>query len=163
MIILIKEEDKEGREFAVEKFPVSIGRSKENTITMPSPYFSRKHCIIEETKKGFRVKDMGSKNGIKVNGQAVQASDLMPGDTLSIGTNDFTLISKKNKDKYIIKDDSPRSSIPYKGEKVSDSAWDKQLEKERVTECIHCGTLYSISHTVPNVGIFCPKCKTQFE
>jgi pSer/pThr/pTyr-binding forkhead associated (FHA) protein len=163
MIIIIKEEDKPEREFTVEKFPVSIGRSKDNTITMPSPYFSRQHCIIEETKKGFRVKDLGSKNGVKVNGQSIQTSDLIPGDVISIGTNDFKLIDKKSKDSLTLKDDSPKKSVSYKGEAVPEIVWKNQLNKEKVTQCAHCGTYYSMSHTVPGVGIFCPTCKTQHE
>lgn len=163
MLIIIKEEDKPEREFTVEKFPVSIGRSKDNTITMPSPYFSRQHCIIEETKKGFRVKDLGSKNGLKINGQSVQTSDLIPGDVISIGTNDFRLVDKKSKNSLALKDDSPKKSTSYEGKAVPEHVWNDQLDKERITQCSHCGTYYSISHTVPGVGIFCPRCRTQYE
>jgi pSer/pThr/pTyr-binding forkhead associated (FHA) protein len=162
--ILIKEEDKPEREFQVEKFPVSIGRSKENTIQIQNPFFSREHCLIEQTSKGFRIKDLGSKNGIQVNKQSVKASDLNPGDTISIGKTDFKLIGAEKKEAFSAKKHASNlggsQGAPVK--KVPESVWNRQLEKELVVQCSHCRSYFSRSYVVPGVGIYCPKCKTQF-
>lgn len=165
MIIRIQTAGKSEREFTVEKYPVSIGRSSKNDIAVQDPCFSRKHCIIEETKKGYRVKDLDSKNGIKVNGQSVKASDVMNGDVITIGTHDFILSDKKKKEKDAHKavNDGKKKNIQYKGDAVPESVWKEQLKKEMAAECEHCGTYFSIAHPVPGVGLFCPNCRTKYE
>ncbi|MFC1582991.1 FHA domain-containing protein [Planctomycetota bacterium] len=165
IVKIIREENKPEREFTVDKFPVTIGRTRDNTIRIASPFLSREHCRIEETKKGFRVKDMDSKNGLSVNGQAVKTSDLSSGDIITIGNNTFTLLVDNAKEKY------QKSNAPSMGQpntktfvsSIDEQTWKAQLEEEEITECTHCGVIYSIAYDIPGVGPFCPKCKTKAE
>ncbi|MGH7214384.1 MAG: ATPase, T2SS/T4P/T4SS family [Tepidisphaeraceae bacterium] len=67
--------------------PVTIGRHSTNKVVLISDDMaSRFHCVIERAEQGaFRVRDLDSRNGIKINGQQVKVALLLPGDVLSVG------------------------------------------------------------------------------
>ncbi len=72
--------------------PVTIGRHPENVICVNDVLLSRFHCVVEPNGMGgFRVRDLGSRNGTKVNGIAIQDADLAPGDVIRIGSHEFVL------------------------------------------------------------------------
>ena len=50
---------------------VRIGRSPENDIAIPDPSVSRVHATLEPTAGGFIVSDLGSRNGVLVNGERI--------------------------------------------------------------------------------------------
>ncbi len=65
-----------------------IGRGPENDIIPPSEYtsISRKHLEIRKEGKDFRVVDLGSRNGVMLNGTRIQESALLKDrDTIQIG------------------------------------------------------------------------------
>ncbi len=53
---------------------------------------SRQHAVIEFANEGFRVRDLGSTNGVLLNGKPVQAADIKHGDQLDIGSRRMTLV-----------------------------------------------------------------------
>lgn len=57
---------------------VSIGRSSDNDFVIPMDDFSRKHCVV--TRKGdyFFIEDLGSKNGIIIDGIRLTANKAYP-------------------------------------------------------------------------------------
>src|SRR5687768_17119262 len=65
---------------------VTVGRDESNAASVSDQRASRFHCVIESLPTGrFRVRDLKSRNGTKVNGQRVEARLLTPGDTISVG------------------------------------------------------------------------------
>ncbi len=65
---------------------VVIGRGKGTDLLLPDISVSRQHARVERTlDTGYRLVDLGSQNGTKVNGRPVQTCDLSPGDELQIG------------------------------------------------------------------------------
>jgi general secretion pathway protein E len=72
--------------------PLTIGRNITNMLAIEEPLASRFHCVIEKWQDGYRVRDLDSKNGILVNGQATKAAILNPGDVVTIGATTFKLI-----------------------------------------------------------------------
>ncbi len=72
-------------EFAIKKSPSTIGRTDNNDVIISNNTISRNHCKIEKTANGFIVSDLGSGNGIKVNGKKVPSKELKTGDILGIG------------------------------------------------------------------------------
>lgn len=66
--------------------PVSIGRrADKNVLPLNDGGVSTRHCEIRPTQKGFRVVDVGSKNGTFVNDERVKEKELQDGDLLAFG------------------------------------------------------------------------------
>ena len=64
---------------------VTIGRSRECDVVVDDPNISRKHAEVRRTIDGWLVADLGSTNGIKVNGRRVKDAVLSPGDEITLG------------------------------------------------------------------------------
>jgi hypothetical protein len=64
---------------------MTIGRSRECEIVVDDPNVSRRHAEVRKTIEGWMVVDLGSTNGVKVNGRRVQEEVLRPGDTITLG------------------------------------------------------------------------------
>ena len=63
----------------------TIGRSRECDVVIDDPNISRKHAEVRRTIVGWTVVDLGSTNGIKVNGRRVREAVLSPGDEITLG------------------------------------------------------------------------------
>jgi len=72
---------------------ITIGRSPKNTLQIDDTKASRRHCLIEKGDGVYRVVDLGSRNGTKVNGRTVDAQELTKGDR--IVTGNATIIVKE--------------------------------------------------------------------
>jgi hypothetical protein len=80
----------EGRRNPLSGSRVVVGRSREADIVLADPNVSRRHVELRREDSGWQVVDLGSTNGIKVNGQRVNQADLSPGDRITIGVTDLT-------------------------------------------------------------------------
>jgi hypothetical protein len=80
----------EGRRNVLSGSRVVIGRSREADIVVADPNVSRRHAELRRDESGWHVVDLGSTNGIKVNGRRVDQFDLGPGDRITIGVTDLT-------------------------------------------------------------------------
>jgi pSer/pThr/pTyr-binding forkhead associated (FHA) protein/subtilisin family serine protease len=65
--------------------PTFLGRGAENDIVLDSPQVSRRHARIECAGGRCMIEDMGSTNGLFVNGKRVSRAMLSPGDRLRFG------------------------------------------------------------------------------
>jgi pSer/pThr/pTyr-binding forkhead associated (FHA) protein len=50
---------------------------------------SRRHAELRPSGASWTVRDLGSTNGVKVNGRRVSSTRLSPGDQVTIGTTTF--------------------------------------------------------------------------
>jgi hypothetical protein len=67
-----------------------IGRSLDCHLTLEDPLVSRRHARIVVDETGARIEDMGSRNGVRVNGAVIhEPVALRNGDRVRIGTQDF--------------------------------------------------------------------------
>jgi hypothetical protein len=67
-----------------------IGRSLDCHLTLEDPLVSRRHARIVVDEAGARIEDMGSRNGVRVNGAVIREPvALRNGDRVRIGTQDF--------------------------------------------------------------------------
>lgn len=79
----------EGRRMVVPETGATIGRSRDCEIVLADENVSRHHARITQTGgSGWTIRDLGSTNGLRVNGRPVGAGDepLRPGDAIEIGT-----------------------------------------------------------------------------
>ena len=67
-----------------------IGRSLDCHLTLEDPLVSRRHARIFVDETGARIEDMGSRNGVRLNGAVIREPvALRNGDRVRIGTHDF--------------------------------------------------------------------------
>lgn len=79
-----------GRVFVIAQGQVVwLGRTPEATIPISSVLASRRHAEIRIEPSGVIVRDLGSANGTRVNGQKITARPLGPGDVVEIGDEAF--------------------------------------------------------------------------
>ena len=67
----------------------TFGSVAGNTVVLSDPAISRKHLAIRNTKDGFVLADLGSTNGVYVNGQRVARYRLATGDVVRVGTTEM--------------------------------------------------------------------------
>jgi Protein of unknown function (DUF3662)/FHA domain len=70
-----------------------LGRSRDADITLEDANVSRHHAEVRPSGGSWTVRDLGSTNGVKVNGRRVDAArpqSLKPGDVLELGTSRIT-------------------------------------------------------------------------
>jgi hypothetical protein len=69
-----------------------IGRSESCELPLDVPLVSRQHAALEVDHDGVTAEDLGSRNGIRVNGERIEKSKkLVPGDVLLVGQSSFTI------------------------------------------------------------------------
>jgi pSer/pThr/pTyr-binding forkhead associated (FHA) protein len=74
-----------GEEHLLDRPKLVLGRGTGADLRFEDSEMSCQHALIEFTGEGFRVCDLGSTNGTRVNGAPVQAHDLEAGDRLEVG------------------------------------------------------------------------------
>jgi hypothetical protein len=79
-----------GRRNVLSGNRVVLGRSREADIVLQDPNVSRRHAELRREDGGWQIVDLGSTNGIKVNGRRVDNQPLRPGDQVTIGVTDLT-------------------------------------------------------------------------
>jgi hypothetical protein len=73
----------------------TIGSIGGNTVVLADPAVSRKHIGIRRDPAGYELADLGSSNGVYVNGQRTAKRILTAGDIIRIGTTEMVFrISK---------------------------------------------------------------------
>lgn len=78
------------RRFVLEGPRATLGRSKDAECVLRDPNISRRHAELRRAETGdWQIVDLGSTNGIKVNGRRVSSSRLRPGDEVTMGTTSF--------------------------------------------------------------------------
>ena len=71
---------------------LSIGRRESCDICLRFPNVSGLHCELSYKDAGYWViRDLGSTNGLKVNGQRVLQRPMRPGDELAIAKRRYTI------------------------------------------------------------------------
>jgi hypothetical protein len=69
-----------------------IGRRSRCDITLRFPNVSSHHCELELVNGFWSVRDLGSRNGVKVNGVRCHSKWLMPGDVVSVAKHRYELM-----------------------------------------------------------------------
>jgi hypothetical protein len=79
----------DGTAHELRKPSIVIGRSKECDIRVSDPNVSRRHAEIRQEGSTYWVVDLGSTNGIAVNGRALKRSKLDEGDRITLGSTEL--------------------------------------------------------------------------
>lgn len=91
-LALVDEQGNVGMTFDLTDAAVSIGRHPDNDIAIQDELASRFHCAVEpDGKGGWRVRDLGSRNGTRVNEERVAEMSVRLGDRIRVGRHVFRL------------------------------------------------------------------------
>jgi predicted component of type VI protein secretion system len=73
----------------------AIGRSPECQLSLDDPLVSRKHALLVVSPDSVLIKDLGSRNGVVVNGTKIDTSRvLLDGDRIVIGSQEMTIMAR---------------------------------------------------------------------
>ncbi len=81
---LVLDDGRTQRELVVKE-RMTIGRDPGCDISDSDPRLSRRHAEFVATSTGLTVRDLESRNGIRVNGRMIHEATLAPGDLVEIG------------------------------------------------------------------------------
>lgn len=81
----------QGKIIAIDRAVVLVGRSADcDVIVSGSQKISRRHCCLVQVDDSYYVRDLGSMNGVWLNGdRVVRESPMAAGDRLSIGDVEY--------------------------------------------------------------------------
>ena len=80
----------EGRRNVLSGDRAVLGRSRDCDVVISDPNVSRRHAELRRDQNGWHAVDLGSTNGIKVNGRRVEQVALRDGDRITIGVSELT-------------------------------------------------------------------------
>jgi pSer/pThr/pTyr-binding forkhead associated (FHA) protein len=84
------------RQVMLDPLGMVIGRGSAADLILQDPHASRQHCLIAQVAEDWQVEDLGSVNGVLVNG--VRIADLQvlrPGDKLFVGSTELFFIEDR--------------------------------------------------------------------
>lgn len=71
----------------IDRWEISIGRSKSNDVTLPGTSISRFHAVIAKKRNEWVITDTFSKEGVLVNGEKIEERAVIEdGDIITIGS-----------------------------------------------------------------------------
>jgi hypothetical protein len=77
-----------GRTHEVTKPSVVIGRSREADVRLSDVNVSRRHAELRQEGAAYWIVDLGSTNGLEVNGKQVDRKRLRDGDRITLGSTE---------------------------------------------------------------------------
>ena len=83
--LVLFQQDGPEQEFELSKARVTIGRAMTNDIILGDGRVSREHARLECSPAGCKIIDLGSSNGIRVNGLRIERAVLNSGDVINLG------------------------------------------------------------------------------
>ena len=74
-----------------------IGRAADCQLSLDDPLVSRNHATLTVTSDAVILADLGSRNGVRVNGNRIEGKKkLAHGDQISIGSQEMVVISRRD-------------------------------------------------------------------
>jgi hypothetical protein len=78
-----------GQTVLLNREVTTIGSVAGNTVLLTDTGVSRKHVGIRQVEGGFELADLGSTNGVYINGEKVARRRLAVGDVIRLGTTEI--------------------------------------------------------------------------
>ncbi len=86
-----------GSEVFLERERLTLGRDAKVDLVLDDASVSHQHAALELGPRGFRIRDLGSTNGIRLNGARVSSADLKHGDRFALGSVEFCYVVEPRK------------------------------------------------------------------
>jgi pSer/pThr/pTyr-binding forkhead associated (FHA) protein len=78
----------DGTRYEVKQRRVVMGRSRDCDIQLSDTNVSRRHAELRQEGASYWIVDLGSTNGLEVNGKRVKRAKLNDGDTITVGSTE---------------------------------------------------------------------------
>jgi cytochrome P450/NADPH-cytochrome P450 reductase len=105
-----------------------IGRAADNDVVVPDPGVSQYHAELRQVAGGYRVVDLGSRNGTFVNEQRVTSATVSEGDLVGVGTSTFRLVGHELREFVYPGVDASGEETPLPATAASPAVGDGPLE-----------------------------------
>jgi hypothetical protein len=141
----------EERAFEIKADKIILGRGQENEVCVSDSKCSRRHCQIERNDHGYKLIDLESRNGTRVNDALVNQKLLVHGDVIRIGDTSITFDDGSGRP--MEKARKVETEIP-KGELVKEPAVKEVVKEIKIEGAPKVGvplTPHTDSRTVPLV------------
>jgi pSer/pThr/pTyr-binding forkhead associated (FHA) protein len=89
----------------IAKDLVLVGRKEDCDIRLDHKSISKLHCVLVKTEGLLLLRDLGSTNGTRVNGQRVRRAALLPNDQIQLASLRYTV--------QVVTDEAAPSSDEY--------------------------------------------------
>lgn len=122
------------KEISLSNLPLTIGRDPQNQLVIDDSSISRFHAEIRLLADEIQILDLGSTNGIKVNGALIQAQTLKSRDVIHVGDIIFEFLSSKDEIKDGPEVQAVRETIVSKTASIANSR--KKLFKTKRSKLI---------------------------
>jgi predicted component of type VI protein secretion system len=109
----------DGPDIPIDREMLIVGRHPQCDARLDSIRVSRRHCCMSQDSGEVIVRDLGSTNGIRINGQRVEKGRLRIGDELSIAHIRFRLDDGQGQEQTMA--ESASASSPTDGESPAPS------------------------------------------
>jgi FhaA, N-terminal domain/FHA domain len=77
-----------GERVPVDKRVMVLGRAQDCDVRISDPNVSRRHAEVRQEETSYWIVDLGSTNGMDVNGQRLRQAKLEDGDRITLGSTD---------------------------------------------------------------------------
>ena len=81
--------DQAGTEYELYRPCVTLGRGPDTDLKFDDEAMSREHAVLEFDGTSFRLRDLGSMNGLLLNGSEVRVAELKNGDRFELAEHAF--------------------------------------------------------------------------
>lgn len=126
---------------------VIIGRQADCDVVISSKKISRQHCCLASLQDKLIIRDLGSTNGVRVNGRRQEEAVLVSGDELTIGNLRYRVDSKT----YVGKSHQPKGKRPPTDEEIEAAEAPIVLEEDDEDEGF--GTELADPDAAPRYGL----------
>lgn len=99
-----------GSLFVLMAEKATLGRGDENDVVFADLRASRRHAELARLPSGtWRLKDLGSQNGVIWNGKVTREADLNAGDIITVGETAFEFVTDESGTKFL---HTPAKNLP---------------------------------------------------
>jgi pSer/pThr/pTyr-binding forkhead associated (FHA) protein len=97
MNVFLEPANGKGQTIPIDKAIIFIGRHPEcDVVITRSRMISRKHCAVVQVNNALVIRDLGSTNGVRINGQKVRGEGrFRVGDRLTVGDLEYVVKAQK--------------------------------------------------------------------
>jgi len=106
-VVVVLSGDAAGTEHEVRQPNLSLGRSEPSDWIFDDDTLSKEHAALEFVDGTMRLRDLGSMNGILVNGSESKSAELKNGDRFQLGQHKFQFVledRRRGPKTYVIED-----------------------------------------------------------
>jgi pSer/pThr/pTyr-binding forkhead associated (FHA) protein len=125
-----------GASVDLEKDLVLVGRDEDCDVRLDHKGVSKLHCVIVKTDGLLLIRDLGSTNGTRVNGQRIRRAALLPNDTLAIANLRYSVKFGIELDKELAREavasnaDKPDAGSPIRRNALPDVYPEQKTPRE---------------------------------